>query len=239
MPSNRSKLTRSVNLTGILFLVLPLSAFSQGEFLHKGTSGFNIDLSYINGKKLIYEDLARFSGPGMAMGFSVRGVFDLQAGMFSENIPENQYGAGSEKDLGTHVYGRMVIHAPKQSDHFPLSLRGMFSYGYAEYDEANATESVISLGMGVTRRLYLADNISVIPSVDFLYSRSEFVSTDASRENLDADEVCGIVSIPLAFNLVRNHLLYITPLVSSGMKNSNAHFRITLGYLMPLYFRRK
>jgi hypothetical protein len=224
----------------IWLLTLPLMTYSQGEFLHKGTSGFVFDASYHGGKKLLNDDYIRYNGMGLVFGYSFRGVFDLQAGANPEYIPEGELFSGSEKDVGSNAFGKLAIHAVKQSDRFPFSIKGMFIYSYTEYDEANTIETKISGGMGIYRRLYLADNISFIPSFDIIYSSSKFEPTSSTADgNFEGDEVISVVSLPFAINIIRNHLLYLTPTVASGMKNSNAFYRITLGYMLPVYTRPK
>jgi hypothetical protein len=222
-----------------LLSCIALNANSQGEYLHRGTSGFDFRVSGLYGSKLLGDGNVNLSGLGLGFGFSILGVVDLAYTAGNHNIPEDEFFAGSEKDMGTVVQGGLTIHAVKQSDKFPLSIKGIFQFDFIEYEEINIIERSYYIGFGAYRRAYLADNISVVPGIDMVYGRPEFSdSRDASQKSTD-DEVYMVATLPFAFNFIRNHVLFITPKISYGLNNSNPLLTGTLGYILPIYFRKR
>jgi len=220
-------------LTGISF-----PGFSQGEFLHRGTSGYGLNGSFQGGQSLVNVYKVKYTGAGLSMGFSIKGIVDLQAGSLTQYIAADEYYAGSDKDVGSNAYGKVVIHAVKQTDKIPASVRGSFTYSYSDYADANTTLKDMRFSIGSYRRMYLADKISFIPSIDFVYSRFKFTPSGSSLV-LEGKDFYTDVSIPVAFNFARSHILYLTPGVAMASKGSGSYFWITLGYMSPMYIRQK
>lgn len=226
-----------------LLINLNLNVFSQGEFLHKGQSGIQLDGFFMEAKKNIYIDddqgvvsskNATMTGYGGKFGFSVKGVFDLQWSINGWALPSTSLYPESK---GSTVYVRAVIHVKKQSDKLPFSIRGIFAYGYSKFDEIPTTDTDIDFGLGISRRTYIRDNISIVPTIDFLYSLSSYTMNRASDFEESGGQV--VVSLPIAFNLYRNHLLHFAPFINYGMSNSEGSYGLNLGYIIPFYVKPK
>lgn len=185
---------------------------------------------HIEDQGIIYSLNEVLNGYGGKIGFSTRGVIDLQLSINGWTLPSTSL---YPKSKGTTVYARTVIHAVKQSDKFPFSVRAILGYGLSGYDEISTTDTDLDFGLGISRRTYLRDNISVVPTIDFLYSISNYTMDNAD----DITESGGIfvISLPIAFNLPRNHMIHLAPFINYGMNKSEGSYGFNLGYIIPRY----
>jgi hypothetical protein len=215
----------------------------QGEFLHRGQSGVQLDGFFLEAKRDIHvEDNgtinsknATLTGYGGKFGFCLRGVFDMQWSINAWSLPSTSLYPDTK---GTTVTARLVVHALKQSDKIPFSVRGLFGYSFSEYDATRSSQTDIPIGLGIYRRIYLRDNISFNPTIDLVYSISEY-SFDQADDTIDESGTQVAIVIPIAFNLMRNHLIHLAPFINYGIENSEGSYGINVGYILPFYARQK
>jgi len=210
--------------TLVLFLIISLSGFSQGEFMHKGQSGVQLDGYYLE-----YPDSEQ-GGFGGKIGFSAKGTFDMQ---LSINGWTSKSDGSSTGNSGTRVYAKMVLHAVKQSDKMPFSIRGILGYGTSQGNEFDYTTSEVNFGVGIARRNYVRDNLSIVTTIDYIYEMYT-ISIDGLD---DIEDSRGIIAftLPIAFNLPHNHLVHFAPFINYGLNDSGGSYGFNLGYIIPFY----
>ncbi len=239
MKSSSQNLNLPKLIAAFLLVILSSNVFSQGEFMHKGQSGLQFDGFYLQSKKTMYIESdqgivntkdATQSGFGGRIGISIKGVFDMQYSFNGWTLPSSSL---YPETKGRTINARAVIHFAKQSDKLPFSIRGLIAYGYSDYDGIGTNDTDVDFGLGISRRTYFRDNFSIVPTIDFLYSISNYTMDTAD----DIELTGGIISlsIPIAYNLARNHLIHFAPVINYGMNETEGSMGFNLGYIIPLY----
>ena len=210
--------------TIILLLTISLSGFSQGEFMHKGQSGVQFDGYYLE-----YPE-SKQGGFGGKIGFSAKGTFDMQLNV--NGWSEKSDGSGTSNS-GNRVYGKMVLHALKQSDKMPFSIRGILGYGISQGKEISYTLSSADFGVGLARRNYIRDNLSILTTIDYLYEMS--ILKIEGLDDMEESRSIIAITLPIAFNLPHNHLVHFAPFINYGLNDSGGSYGFNLGYIIPFY----
>ena len=71
--------------------------------------------------------------------------------------------------------------------------------------------------------------------MDLLYSLSNYTFLDSSTTDVSEGEAIYVISLPIAINLFRNHLIHLSPHIYYGMSSSTGYFGFNLGYIIPFY----
>jgi hypothetical protein len=204
----------------ISLLFVTIDSFSQGEFMHKGQSGIQFDGYYLEYPQ---SDQGGFGGK---IGFSARGTFDMQLNV-------NSWSDKNGSNSGNRVYGRMVVHVLKQSDKLPFSVRGILGLGTSQGKELNYSRTETNFGVGIARRNYIRDNLSILTTVDYLYEINTF-SVDGLDDVEESRSIIAL-TLPIAYNLPHNHLVHFAPFINYGLNDSGGSLGFNLGYIIPFY----
>ena len=206
-----------------------LSGYSQGEFLDKGTNGFGVNVFYSSNDGI--------NGYGTGIGFSISGIVDLQFGIASTSFPEEVFG---NDFMGFGLSPAIIIHALKQNEEIPISLKAIFSYGSYNYSGEILSNlgltmkgSWFSTGLGIYHRLIVGSKTSIIPSIDLYYTTIKTITEDSNGDSVEEkdDFVEVQLYLPIAFDLPKEQVLHLTPQIA--FSNGQTIYGVAIGFVLP------
>jgi hypothetical protein len=211
-------------------LVVPSVARAQGEWLQRGVSGVEGDLTVSHSS-----GTSEFSATA---GYSHQGFLDVNVtlGLVDTTI------AGLP-DLSVYTLGfELAYHPLKQSKQIPLSVSVALGYSQNFYSSDTLRENDASLSLwatsvvaGAYRFIPVAERIGVIPQVNlgWIHSSASQTFLDETQTNTD-DLLLFELQGGLAYLDAGGHIWGVAPSVTFGPGNTPTTFAISVAFISTL-----
>lgn len=208
-PFNYSHMKRSI-LTVLLFL-LTFSVFGQNFLFESGQSGAHIggQIGFGNGSTIL----------GLSPGYTWDGKLTLS--LTGGHERNNDYDLTSNSIKPSLSY--MVVKQNKEGIPVSVSLGASYQYNFFP-DIKNLKTHSIGLDVGLFHRLYVNDQVSVIPGALLGWGQ-----TAAKYSGFDAEKASGVMGALQASLLVNK--FHITPSVQFSKEVTV--FNLLLGFIFP------
>jgi len=207
--------------TTILFL--PVLAFSQGEFLPAGQSGFGLTAGLA-----FYEEAKGFAG---GAGYSINGIFDLGLSYAKTN--------GYEKGIPSlsAFSPSFTFHAVKQNEKNPVNLSASVAYVFGSSSSSQGNPLTSSRGYILGGQIFTkttesdALNVMFIAGVYVNVIETERADGDGydeqSFKEKDTD-VAFVLELPFIIPLQKSNILVISPSYSIVKDNNSINVAVSL-----------
>ncbi len=211
-------------------LVVPSVARAQGEWLQRGVSGVEGDLTVSHNS-----GASEFSATA---GYSHQGFLDVNVtlGLVDTTI------AGLP-DLNVYTLGvDLAYHPLKQSKEIPLSVSVALGYAQDFYSSDTLSENDASLSTwatmlvaGAYRFVPVAERIGVIPQVTLGWVHSSSSQTVLDQTQTNTDDLLVIqLKGGLAYLDAGGHIWGVAPSVTFGPGNTPTTFAISVAFISTL-----
>ncbi|HUI28867.1 MAG TPA: hypothetical protein VLX91_01530 [Candidatus Acidoferrales bacterium] len=198
-----------VSLAVILMILLPAAAFSQGQFLNKGESGFGVDAAYTSNKDA--------SGFGGSMVYSIKGIIDIEASFSQVSLNQQPYKV-SGFAVSPHITAYMKTHSSANRLFGSISMAyetDWYSSDGSGFYPMPVSGSNYSFGFSVSADLYSRAAVYCQPSLGVVYffGKSETAGY-FSRETIGTQGIVFSGGISVVFKTSRMNSFAIGPAVA-------------------------
>jgi len=215
----------------LIFFIHTKQLFSQGAYLERGKSGFEISAGYCNNKSC--------SGIIAGASYSVLSIFDFG---FSVGHLFNKQLLEGFKVTVTGVSPFLTIHPIKQDNTIPISISISGSYEFDSYSSQSLRNhdlsmggSYFSFGGSVYRNITLLTASKLQPSIGVAYLTGKLETKTLSEQSIylsDIDMVVYEVGLSLIFQSDPLNIMRISPAVLFDKKQTT--YAISVGFIFEI-----